>query len=137
MGFFSRLIVPEIDRLQTELAQAKEERDWYRDRCNESGGERLKAESALRSEINRNRKREDLLQGQILELAGGKRLPVRIEEKKPEETPEGLSPMAEQALRDRAREYCTQRYNEADITEEKIDEVFEMMKLDPEEWLKD
>ena len=137
MGFFSRLISPEIDRLSSELAQAKKERDWFEARCEQLGGERLRALAAERSEINRNRKREDLLQGQILELAGGKRLPVRIEEKKPEETPEGLSPMAEQALRDRAREYCTQRYNEADITTEKIDEVFEMMKADPEEWLKD
>ncbi len=137
MGFFSRLISPEIDRLSSELAQAKKERDWFEARCEESGGQRLKAEADLRSEINRNRKREDLLTDQIRELAGAKRLPVRIVEEKPEELPAGLSPMAEQALRDRAREYCEQRYNEADITQEKIDEVFEMMKLDPEEWLKD
>ena len=136
MSFFASLFAPDVTRLESELAQMKTERDWFKARATEAGMDRLKAEAALKAEINRNRKREDLLQGQILELGGAHRLPPRIEEPKVEEVPEGLSPAAASTLRDRAEQYRDQKYPE-ERTDEKTEEIYQMMLADPETWLSD
>lgn len=136
MDLIRRLFVPEIQELKAKLHAAETERDWYRERCGEFGPLLNKAKADLKAEIVRNRKREDLLYNQLLEISGGRTLPVRIEEPQAEPEPDGqISSMALELLAERAREYCKDRY--PDEPDQHFERVFEQMKTDPEHWLTD
>ena len=140
MGLWQRLFgseSEEITTLKARLDDSERAAKWFESRCEESGQARIKAENALRSETKRNRLREDELTNQLLEIAGGRRLPARTEPVQPiePETPKGLNPAADQTLRQRAFEYCEQKFPES--VDEHIEEVYKQMLAEPEHWLSD
>lgn len=135
MGFFSRFIDPENQSLRLELSQAKVERDWYRDRCDELGALVRKREAAMSAEIKRNRLREDLLNNQIIELGGGRPLPARIQVEQPVEESQMLAETDEILLRTRAREILMQKHPGGEFTDEDLEQALDTMREDPNYWL--
>lgn len=138
MGLWTRFTDPETEILKVQLAGATAERDWYRDRCGEMVDLlRLKG-NALTAEIKRNRTREDLLTNQLLELGGGRRLPVR-EPDTVIEIPEdkGGAGSDEAVLRERAHEILEQQHPGEDVTADMLENALVQMRQDPTRWLND
>lgn len=127
MSFVRRLFAPETARL-----------DEYRERCVELTVLLRGRDAALLKEISRNRKREDLLTNQIIELGGGRRLPLREpEEVKVDVEPQGLSAADESTLRARAHEVLEQQHPGEEITQSMIENAYQSMVPKAEYWLKD
>lgn len=140
-GFLTRIFAPTLAARNAELTQSNAERDWWRKQCEDAGEVIRQERLSLRTEIARNRKREDALTNQIIQLAGGRGLPAReIETEQPPEEAQQPNLLNEAKLRERAQEYVDQRATEAmtpNAREEMIAEVFEKMKENPEHWLAD
>lgn len=144
MGFIGRLIAPELDRVNAELHQARANADWFEKRCEDLGGERLKALATLEKERNRHRKREEALINIILVLKTGRAIPPDVGEEEAEseisdlKSETGLSTAQESLLWSRAREYAASRPGEfSDDPDENAQKAFELMSKDPEQWLSD
>jgi hypothetical protein len=130
MGFLSRLISPEINRLTLE-------RDWFQAQYDQTYDELSDAKKELKAEINRNRRREDAFLNVIVQAATTKNLPKRQpdDEQPTPSTEPTLSQAQEILLRDRARQLVEQKFET--VTPEEVERVFQIMKTDAEEWLKD
>lgn len=140
-GFFARLFSSEVAQLTADLEQAKRERDWYKQLFDESGNGK-----ALKAEITRNRKREDVLTDRILTLTTGGGLPSHREvttveqgllsETSQQNIQSALTEADKDALWDRAVEYTAQTspLGEA-ATNEQVMETYKKMLADPANWL--
>lgn len=146
MGLFDRWLKPQqhISMLQSQIAMQNvrlAERDaqanWFSKQAYDAGAKLLKKEAELAAEIKRNRRREDDLVNQIVLLNGGRPVVTRIETPKPEPEPEPkLNSVQDDILRQRAREYCEQKFGE-DFTSDQLEQVYQRMSEDPQEWLSD
>jgi hypothetical protein len=131
MGFFSRLISPETNRLTLE-------RDWFRAQFEETYDELSDAKRELKAEINRNRRREDAFLNIIVQAGTDRNVPKRQPDEEPKDTPPTeptLSQAQEILLRDRAEQYVRQKFDV--YSPDEVERIFQIMKADPEEWLKD
>jgi hypothetical protein len=128
--------------VRQQLNETTAQAQWFRSQVLELSGRLEKVQKDLDAEIKRNRKREDELVAQILELGGGRRLAHRLEQPRlPNvdiETPDTtVTPIQESLLRERAREYCEQRSEGDEITGEMVERVYQQMLQDPQQWLSD
>lgn len=140
MGLFDRWLIPyqQTAMLQTRLNEATAQANWFDRMARDAGAKLLKKEAELAAEIKRNRKREDDLMNQIIELSGGRKVSTRIEPPTPEPEPVNkLTAVQESILRERAREYCEQKSHGEPVTQEQFEEVYQRMLEDPAQWLND
>jgi hypothetical protein len=135
--FLARLFSSEVDRLNAELAKAQLQRDWFQQIMVEQKAMIVKLEADGRKEKSRNQNREDMFHNQVLELTGGKALPVReqpqmVVQETIDLTPE-LSRSMKDQLEERATNYCQIQYG--NFTPEQYKDTYDKMAADPESWL--
>jgi hypothetical protein len=141
MGLLARIFAPDS---VGQLANITRQAEWYRDRLEESCERIRQLEQDKAAEVRRNRKREDDLSNQILELGGGRRLaerensPVGVELQPSSDTEKKaqLTEAEKAELHRRAIEYCEAKAGEGEIiTATEIAQVENRMLENPYHWL--
>lgn len=128
------LFASQIALLEGKLEIAEIQIEFFQGQAKEERAARFKAEKKFDDELERNRTREDLYHAQSLANAGVNSLPSRFEPDNQEETDTKiLSEQEESLLRQRARDYC--QAASSIVTNQEIENTFELMKKNPEKWL--
>lgn len=141
--FFARLFSSEVADLESRLAQATRERDWYAGLFDQCKGELISCDKAYSAEITRNRRREDALTDTIRKMAAPsvvRELPKRADDDAAPDLPAGgliepaLTEADKDALYERAEEYAAQTSPNG-ATPEQVRLIYTKMLADPGTWL--